>query len=137
GLAGRERLALDRAARRIVLGIDIDDQPAAGEIAEPDRLAVLVGERERREGRTDLWKWHGRHPTSAQSLAACSDFIPVLLRQILSPTLLPLSAAAPSHVAHRRVRRQANDHPARRDIGTGRTWDWYHDVVHAAWPEVA
>jgi hypothetical protein len=41
-----ERLALDRAARRVVFRIDVDDQPLAFEVVERDCLAVLVLESE-------------------------------------------------------------------------------------------
>jgi hypothetical protein len=44
-----EGLALDGAAGRVVLGIDVDDQPLAGEVGKAQRLAVLVGKGEVRE----------------------------------------------------------------------------------------
>src|SRR5690349_630630 len=41
-LACRERLALARAARRVVFRINIDHQPLALEVVERDGLVVLV-----------------------------------------------------------------------------------------------
>jgi hypothetical protein len=49
-----ERLPLDGATGRVVLGIDVDDQPLAGVIVQPHDLAILIGQREIREGRSNF-----------------------------------------------------------------------------------
>ena len=50
GLTRGERLALDGAAGRVVLGVEVDDQPFAGEVGEAGGFSVLVEEREVWEG---------------------------------------------------------------------------------------
>lgn len=42
GPSGREGLSLDRATRCVILGIEVNHQPPAGEIAELDYLAILI-----------------------------------------------------------------------------------------------
>jgi len=54
GLAGREGFALDGAAGRVVLRIEVDHEPVAGEIGKLGGLAVLVGQREIGEGISGL-----------------------------------------------------------------------------------
>ena len=49
GFAGGEGFALDGAAGRVVLGIEVDHEPLACEVAQLLNFAVLIGERERGE----------------------------------------------------------------------------------------
>src|SRR5205085_2531473 len=44
-----ERLSLDRAARGVVLGVHIQNEPFACEVAQRARFAVLIGKRKIRE----------------------------------------------------------------------------------------
>jgi len=62
GFAGGEGFALDGAAGRVVLGVEVHDEPMAGEVGEAGGFSVLIGKRKIGEliaglGKHECWSF--------------------------------------------------------------------------------